>query len=88
MSGWSMTTEPVACSRCGQSWPRDPALEVICPQCHAPIGTPCHRPSGHGCALHAARDQAAMDAGKLVKCPGAPTDPVDNLDLFSKELPR
>jgi len=63
---------PVTCKRCGESWPRDPALEVPCPTCQAPIGVKCKRPSGHGCELHAQRDQAAMDAGKLRKCTGAP----------------
>jgi hypothetical protein len=61
---------PVTCARCGQTWPRDPALEVPCPHCRAPIGSPCRRPSGHGCELHASRDQAALDAGVLAPCPG------------------
>jgi hypothetical protein len=60
----------VTCRHCGQTWPRDPALEVPCPQCLAPIGVKCRRPSGHGCDLHHSRDQAAMDAGKLEPCKG------------------
>lgn len=63
----------VACKRCGQTWPRDPALEVPCPQCGAPVGVRCRRPSGHGgnfVGVHAVRDQAAMDAGLLERCPG------------------
>lgn len=62
----------VRCHSCGQEWPRDPALEVPCPTCRAPIGSPCKRPSGHSCSLHAARDHAAMAAAKLERCPAAP----------------
>ena len=61
----------VTCSRCGQEWPRDPALEVSCPVCRAPVGQRCRRPSGHGVfgrGLHVARDEAAMRAGYLAKC--------------------
>lgn len=64
---------PVSCSTCGEEWPRDPALEVPCPTCHAPVGVKCRRPSGHGCVLHASRDQAAMDAGFLRPCPKEPS---------------
>jgi len=57
--------------RCGQSWPRDPALEVPCPRCRAPVGHWCKRPSGHKAMnLHADRDVEAMRLGKLSKCPG------------------
>jgi DNA-directed RNA polymerase subunit RPC12/RpoP len=59
----------VACSQCGEEWPRDPALEVPCPTCHARVGVKCRRPSGHPCELHASRDQAAIDAGFLRPCP-------------------
>lgn len=65
----------VSCERCGEVWPRDPALEVECPQCHAPIGSPCMRPSGHrvfGGRVHSARDQRAMDEGLLKRCSGKP----------------
>lgn len=59
------------CDRCGQSWPRDPALEVECPTCRAAVGTWCKRPSGHkAMRLHSERDLAALAAGKMVKCPG------------------
>ncbi|KKN04261.1 hypothetical protein LCGC14_1099190 [marine sediment metagenome] len=58
------------CSRCGQTWPRDPALEVPCPTCHTPVGRKCRRPSKHGCDIHASRDREAMKAGHLTKCPG------------------
>jgi DNA-directed RNA polymerase subunit RPC12/RpoP len=67
---------PYTCARCGQTWPRDPALEVPCPQCQAPAGVNCRRPSGHplpgmgGERIHFARDQGALDAGLLQKCPG------------------
>jgi hypothetical protein len=59
------------CQACSQQWPRDPALEVPCPTCNAPVGIKCKRPSGHGCQPHAARDTAAMVAGVLQKCPAA-----------------
>lgn len=66
------------CSACGQEWDRDPALQVTCPLCSARIGTYCseQRPSGYrirfGTTLiHPARDQLAMDAGLLQRCPAA-----------------
>lgn len=64
---------PVKCHRCGQEWPRDPALEVKCPQCNAGVGVRCRRPSGHylmGCQVHASRDRLALERGVLQKCPG------------------
>jgi predicted amidophosphoribosyltransferase len=63
----------VKCDNCGQEWPRDPALEVACPKCRAPVGRVCRRPSGHnlwGNQPHRERDQAAMDAGLLQVCTG------------------
>lgn len=64
--------KPVSCSRCGEKWPRDPALEVPCPVCGASVGKPCMRPSEHkAVSLHAGRDRAAMAAGVLKKCSGA-----------------
>lgn len=66
-----MSDPAVRCCRCGQEWPRDPALEVPCPTCLAAVGHRCRRPSGHPAqGLHKARDQAAMDAALLPKCPG------------------
>ena len=60
------------CSRCGEVWSRDPALEVSCPQCHAGIGIWCKRPSEHRAAqLHSVRDKAALDAGIMGVCQGA-----------------
>lgn len=54
---------------CGDEFPRHPALEIACSQCHAPIGKPCKRPSEHavfrgsdGHALHAQRRKAAFEA--------------------------
>jgi hypothetical protein len=61
----------VRCRLCGREWPRDPALEVPCPACHAAAGRKCRRPSGHPCDIHAERDRAAMEAGKLEACPMA-----------------
>ncbi len=36
----------VSCSNCGQTWERDPALEVSCPVCYVDVGERCKRPSG------------------------------------------
>ncbi len=59
----------VRCRNCGREWPRDPALEVVCPTCRAPVGAWCRRPSGHRAMdLHAGRDRAAMAAGFLEPC--------------------
>ena len=47
---------------CDRTWPRDPVLEVACPDCRAGIGVKCRRPSGHAAWqhwVHAARDLAA-----------------------------
>ena len=63
----------IECSRCGQKWPRDPALEVVCPTCNAKVGIKCKRPSEHivfGGQPHASRDRLAMDMGFMEKCPG------------------
>ena len=62
--------KPAVCLRCGMEWPYDPALDVKCPQCQAPKGVNCRRPSGHNCELHIARDRAALDAGVIIKCTG------------------
>lgn len=53
----------VSCKRCGQTWERDPALDVVCPTCNAGIGQLCKRPSEHavfGAQPHASRDRLAM----------------------------
>ena len=62
----------VKCQNCGQTWPRDPALEVPCPRCGAGIGQDCKRPSGHRVfagGIHLSRDLAALAAGVLKPCP-------------------
>ena len=68
----------VSCSSCGDGWPRDPALEVVCPTCNSQIGYYCghKRPSGHkvrfgSTLIHPARDQLAMVLGFLQRCPAA-----------------
>ncbi len=66
----SRAARGVPCARCGQAWPRDPALEVPCPACQAPAGVKCRRPSGHGCDLHAPRDREALRRGIYARCPG------------------
>lgn len=60
----------VSCRTCGREWPRDPALEVVCPNCRAKVGQQCRRPSGHGCDIHNERDQLALDQGVMHICPG------------------
>lgn len=57
---------------CGKSWPRDPVLEVACPDCKAPIGARCKRPSGWSgpfVDLHISRDILADREGKYGPCP-------------------
>lgn len=60
----------ISCAKCGQSWDRDPALEVTCPVCKSKPGIKCkiERPSEHKlnpafCGLpdvHPLRDLLAM----------------------------
>lgn len=57
---------------CQKSWIRDPVLEVPCPDCKAPVGVGCRRPSGWSgpfVELHAARDILADREGKYGPCP-------------------
>ena len=62
----------VTCKLCGEEWKRDPALEVVCPSCSAPIGARCRRPSGHSCPIHAPRDRLALDLiDSYTPCPAA-----------------
>jgi len=76
----------VRCNACGEVWRRDPALDVECPDCRAPIGSSCRRPSGHHCAVHAARDRLAMQRGFRRPLPGcrlpASEDSVSQFSLF------
>lgn len=67
-------SQPVRCLKdgCDMRWPRDPALEVPCPDCGAGIGRKCKRPSGHAAWqnwVHASRDIAADQAGHYGVCP-------------------
>ncbi len=58
--------QPVGCAACGHEFPQDPCFSVACPDCSAPPGQYCRRPSGHSGPLvsfHAARDLAALAAG-------------------------
>lgn len=67
---------PVSCDLCGETWDTDPRLSVPCPQCSAPAGRNCRRPSGHPVmgTVHIPREQAAVDAGLMsVYCSGAKT---------------
>lgn len=59
-------------SGCTATWPRDPVLEVPCPDCGVGIGVRCRRPSGHVGAftdLNAARDLLADACGAYGRCP-------------------
>lgn len=61
-------TFPITCGDCGVEldFARDPALEVPCPDCGAPTGSRCRKPSGHRMAkgvVHNARDVRALEAG-------------------------
>jgi hypothetical protein len=86
----------VACSACGEQWPRDPALEVECPKCEAQVGNYCRvrRPSGHTAnfgnktLIHPARDQLAMDMGLLERCSAAPRqEHNESMPLFARCQP-
>ena len=74
MSALELAKGDCCCAKpgCDRAWPRDPCLEVACPDCLAPVGSGCRRPSGHGgpfIDLHAARDLAADAAGAYGPCP-------------------
>jgi hypothetical protein len=62
------------CRSCGETWARDPRLEVPCPSCRVGVGARCVRPSGHttfGGQPHEAREEAAIVAGFLSReCTG------------------
>lgn len=69
-----IVTTAAHCARpsCTRRWPRDPVLEVACPDCGAGIGVRCRRPSGQAgnfTALHAARDRLADARGAYGACP-------------------
>lgn len=72
---------------CAREWPRDPILEVACPDCKARVGASCKRPSGHRAwgAYHAARDILADQQGKYGVCPsgrcGLAAKPAANAQL-------
>ena len=71
---------------CGMSWPRHPALEVACPNCQAPVGSWCKRPSEHRAAqMHHDRLLHAYDAGNFGECPWACCRP--NGRLLPSEQP-
>lgn len=70
----AIVTGTAHCTRsgCTATWPRDPVLEVPCPDCHAAIGVRCRRPSGHAgplIDLHTARDLLADACGAYGRCP-------------------
>lgn len=72
---------------CGKTWPRDPALEVVCPVCNAGIGRHCYRPSGHrvfGSQPHGARDLLADREGKYGVCPLGDCGANRQADLFEE----
>ena len=69
----------VQCAFCGEEWPRDPVYEAPCPDCLAPVGQGCRRPSGHGAwgrgSFHKAREIHAMALGVLQPCSAAVPKP-------------
>lgn len=74
MSGLHIGHGPVCCAKpgCDLEWPRDPILDVTCPDCQAAPGVRCKRPSGHSGSFveaHASRDLAADAAGAYGTCP-------------------
>jgi len=83
---------PVECSYCEQSWDRDPALEVECPQCYAEPGSRCRRPSGHpvniGTQLHGIhrdRDKQALEVVETYDpCPESPSNSGDDAENISQ----
>lgn len=88
MSGLELRRGPCRCAKpgCDREWPRDPVLEVDCPDWRAPVGDGCRRPSGHGggfVEIHAARDLAADAAGAYGPCPlgrcGAANAPITSV---------
>jgi hypothetical protein len=53
---------------CTHEWEQDPVLKVKCPNCHAPAGRVCRRPSDHQVwypwgRFHLERDLEAARAG-------------------------
>jgi hypothetical protein len=69
--------QPVRCRKCGHEFPQDPPFEVACPDCHAPPGQTCRRPSGHSgpfVPFHAARDLLALERGHYDHECGPTTD--------------
>jgi DNA-directed RNA polymerase subunit RPC12/RpoP len=79
----------VSCSKCGQEWERDPALEVTCPTCGADVGQRCRRPSGHPAELHAPRDKKALrEVDGYGRCPATPADETIDIDEAHDESPE
>jgi hypothetical protein len=74
MTALALAKGPYSCAKPGCNrlgWRRDPAL-VACPDCLAPVGIGCRRPSGDGgpfVDLHASRDFVADAAGAYGSCP-------------------
>jgi hypothetical protein len=62
--------QEVTCHACGETWPRDPVLEVECRVCHVRAGAFCNNPSGHKkMGFHPTRELAALAAGRMHLCP-------------------
>jgi len=55
-------TGKIHCYLCKREWRSNPFLSVACPTCHAPIGSPCKRPSEHSAwEIHEPREWLAWD---------------------------
>ncbi len=62
------------CEWCGEEWKKHPATVVPCPDCQAPAGSPCQRPSGHRASEpHVERERRAVEEGLLKTCPKSAT---------------
>lgn len=79
----------VHCRNCGQSWPRDPVLEVRCPVCAADVGTKCRRPSEHAGGFvhpHSERDRVAInELDDYGRCNSTPAETAEGGDSSDSE---
>lgn len=58
----------VNCIKCARQWNRDPALEVPCPACAAPIGHRCKGQPPGATRFHVRREYLAIERGFTERC--------------------